>query len=104
MADNDVQGIFEGFATVYRQSLCKTVSFFWWFKGQIFIQELVKSAISEMWLKSYTICLLFIGNQHISKAEDPLEDVQTEFYLPYSISEDVDFSLSKPGGFGCYQW
>ena len=37
-------------------------------------------------------------------ADDALEDVQTEFYLPYSVTEDVDFSLSKPGGFGCYQW
>ena len=30
--------------------------------------------------------------------------LQTEFYLPYSVSEDVDFSLSRPEGFGCYRW
>ena len=29
---------------------------------------------------------------------------QTEFYLPYSVSEDVDFSISRPEGFGCYRW
>ena len=51
-----------------------------------------------MWI--WNLCLFFI----FAKAEDALEDVQTEFYLPYSTTEDVDFSLSKPGGFGCYQW
>ena len=39
----------------------------------------------------------------ISLAED-FEDLQTEFYLPYSETEDVDFSIQRPGGTGCYQW
>ena len=53
-----------------------------------------------MKLHNFVICLLF----GVILADDPLEDVQTEFYLPYSATEDVDFSLSKPSGFGCYQW
>lgn len=53
-------------------------------------------------MKTFLLPLfLFVS---LTFAEDPLEDVQTEFYLPYSATEDVDFSLSKPGGFGCYQW
>jgi len=35
---------------------------------------------------------------------EPLQDIQTEFYLPYSETEDVDFSITRPMGFGCYQW
>ena len=59
----------------------------------------------EMW-KVWNLCLLFVVLAIVARAEDEdaLEDVQTEFYLPYSTTEDVDFSLSKPGGFGCYQW
>jgi len=53
-----------------------------------------------MKLHNFVICLLF----GVILADDALEDVQTEFYLPYSATEDVDFSLSKPSGFGCYQW
>ena len=58
-----------------------------------------------MW-KVWNLCLLFVALAIVARAEDEdaLEDVQTEFYLPYSTTEDVDFSLSKPGGFGCYQW
>ena len=58
----------------------------------------------EMW-KVWNLCL-FVVLAIVARAEDEdaLEDVQTEFYLPYSTTEDVDFSLSKPGGFGCYQW
>jgi len=42
----------------------------------------------------------------ISFAEIPeqLQDLQTEFFLPYSVTEDVDFSITRPGGYGCYQW
>ena len=60
----------------------------------------------EMW-KVWNLCLLVVVLAIVAKAEDgedALEDVQTEFYLPYSTTEDVDFSLNKPGGFGCYQW
>ena len=27
-----------------------------------------------------------------------------DYYLPYSNTEDVDFSVSRPEGFGCYKW
>jgi len=40
----------------------------------------------------------------ISETPEALQDIQTEFYLPYSETEDVDFSLTRPMGFGCYQW
>ena len=29
---------------------------------------------------------------------------QTEYYLPYCKSEDVDFTLFRPEGFGCFKW
>ena len=35
---------------------------------------------------------------------DGFEDLQTEFYLPHSETEEVDFSIVRPGGYGCYQW
>ena len=50
------------------------------------------------------ISIFLLFGSIFAEEEDPLEDVQTEFYLPYSVTEDVDFSLSKPSGFGCYQW
>ena len=27
-----------------------------------------------------------------------------DYYLPYSNSEDVDFTIYRPEGFGCYRW
>ncbi len=35
---------------------------------------------------------------------DDLDDLQTEFILPYSETEDVDFTLVRHGAGGCYQW
>ena len=29
---------------------------------------------------------------------------KTEYYLPYSKSEDVDFTIYRPEGFGCFKW
>ena len=40
----------------------------------------------------------------MAEVPEELEDLQTEFYLPYSVTEDVDFSVQRPSGFGCYQW
>ncbi len=37
-------------------------------------------------------------------ADNVADESQTEFLLPYSETEDVDFSIAKPGGSGCYQW
>ena len=39
-----------------------------------------------------------------SEVPEQLQDLQTEFWLPYSITEDVDFSITRPEGYGCYQW
>ena len=54
-------------------------------------------------------CKLFLGILCLMKiayceVPEALQDLQTEFYLPYSVTEDVDFSISRPGGYGCYQW
>ena len=35
---------------------------------------------------------------------EALQDLQTEFWLPYSVTEDVDFTLVRPETYGCYQW
>ena len=40
----------------------------------------------------------------LADVPEALQDLQTEFFLPYSVTEDVDFSIARPGGFGCYQW
>ena len=48
--------------------------------------------------------IFYLINSGIAEVPEVLQDLQTEFYLPYSTTEDVDFSLSRPGGFGCYQW
>ena len=45
--------------------------------------------------------LLFLVRLSTSSEFD---DVQTEFFLPYSETEDVDFSIVRPGGMGCYMW
>lgn len=37
-------------------------------------------------------------------AQEDFDDEQKEFYLPYSETEDVDFSLSQETNNGCYQW
>ena len=64
-----------------------------------------KELILKYIMKLYQFISIFLLFGNIfAEEEDPLEDVQTEFYLPYSVTEDVDFSLSKPSGFGCYQW
>ena len=51
----------------------------------------------------FMIGLLMVGLA-TSEIPEALQDLQTEFFLPYSVTEDVDFSISRPGGFGCYQW
>jgi hypothetical protein len=52
------------------------------------------------------LLVVFLLTVTLTLAEVPeaLQDLQTEFYLPYSVTEDVDFSITRPGGFGCYQW
>ena len=48
-----------------------------------------------MQIKVYTIYHLFSLS---------IISFQTEYYLPYSKSEDVDFTLFRPEGFGCFKW
>lgn len=47
---------------------------------------------------------LTVALVHASDDFDDFEETQTEFYLPFSITEDVDFNIVRPGGSGCYQW
>lgn len=54
-------------------------------------------------LRPSAILVVALAATSIS-AEDDFEDGQTEFFLPYSETEDVDFHISRPGGSGCYQW
>ena len=49
-------------------------------------------------------CLLVASNVFADEDGFEDDDVQTEFYLPYSETEDVDFSISRDAGYGCYQW
>ena len=53
----------------------------------------------------WLVCLL-VALAFEAKCEVPeeLEDLQTEFYLPYSETEDVDYTFQRPVGYGCYQW
>ena len=41
------------------------------------------------------------GNEEFPEA---LQDLQTEFWLPYSVTEDVDFTILRPEAYGCYLW
>ena len=55
------------------------------------------------------VALLFASKglkaeEEFSDDDENFEDFQTEFYLPYSETEDVDFNIVRPGGQGCYQW
>jgi len=54
-----------------------------------------------MWLWA---CLLAISASSLRLASGESDDSQTEFFLPYSETEDVDFSFSRPGGQGCWMW
>ena len=65
-----------------------------------------------MFSKSFLLCILSIivlahGEEDTEVGEpipEAIQDLQTEFWLPYSETEDVDFTLSRPEGYGCYQW
>ena len=50
-----------------------------------------------------SLAVFLAGSVHADDDEFE-DDVQTEFYLPYSETEDVDFSISRDAGYGCYQW
>ena len=52
------------------------------------------------------LVLLLSTSTVLVKSDIPeeLEDLQTEFYMPYSETEDVDYTFTRPPGYGCYQW
>ena len=62
--------------------------------------------------KSFSLCIFSIlvlvhSEEEIEIGEltpEAIQDLQTEFWLPYSITEDVDFTITRPEGYGCYQW
>ena len=56
-----------------------------------------------LWLCTCSI-LVVVHSQEESEVPEALQDLQTEFWLPYSVTEDVDFSITRPEGYGCYQW
>ena len=56
-----------------------------------------------LWLCTFSI-LVVVHSQEESEVPEALQDLQTEFWLPYSVTEDVDFSITRPEGYGCYQW
>ena len=53
---------------------------------------------------SLLLAVAFVALAFADDDDDDFEDLQTEFYLPYSETEDVDFSIVRPGGSGCFQW
>ena len=46
------------------------------------------------------LLVLFCTATYI-QAEDTVPET---IYLPYSETEDVDFTISLPSNVGCYQW
>jgi hypothetical protein len=52
----------------------------------------------------FVLFMFLLLKTTLAEIPEALQDLQTEFFLPYSVTEDVDFSISRPGGFGCYQW
>ena len=53
---------------------------------------------------AYAVFMATVLTVNCEEDFDDFEDLQTEFYLPYSETEDVDFNIQRPGGSGCYQW
>ena len=50
--------------------------------------------------------IAFVHSEEQNEANVPeaLQDLQTEFWLPYSVTEDVDFTILRPEAYGCYLW
>ena len=81
-------------------------------KIQVFFVKTVietkkKTQTGKMRTHLFSIAAAFLAVIAFASAEDDFEnddDVQTEFYLHYSETEDVDFSITRDAGYGCYQW
>jgi len=50
------------------------------------------------------IVLVHCEEQNEATVPEALQDLQTEFWLPYSETEDVDFTILRPEAYGCYLW
>ena len=50
------------------------------------------------------IVLVHSEEQNEANVPEALQDLQTEFWLPYSVTEDVDFTILRPEAYGCYLW
>ena len=50
------------------------------------------------------IVLVHCEEQNEASVPEALQDLQNEFWLPYSETEDVDFTILRPEAYGCYLW
>ena len=50
------------------------------------------------------LCILLMTAGYSAQEEKPKEESPDTIYLPYSETEDVDFSIERPNNIGCYQW
>ena len=50
------------------------------------------------------LCILLMTAGASSEDQKPPEERPDTIYLPYSETEDVDFSVERPNNIGCYQW
>ena len=50
------------------------------------------------------LCILLITASSTAQDKKPIEERPDTIYLPYSETEDVDFSIDRPNNIGCYQW
>ena len=53
------------------------------------------------------VCMIVLAHceeQNEANVPEALQDLQTEFWLPYSETEDVDFTILRPEAYGCYLW
>ena len=52
----------------------------------------------------YTLLLTISLLHPLVICDDVKVETPDTIYLPYSESEDVDFTISRPSKVGCYQW
>ena len=52
----------------------------------------------------YTLLLTLSLLHPLAICDEAKEEIPDTIYLPYSETEDVDFTISRPSKIGCYQW
>ena len=55
-------------------------------------------------LKMYTLLLTISLLHPLVICDEVKEETPDTIFLPYSETEDVDFTISRPSKIGCYQW